>query len=389
MTIKTYNIKLIGEQAFKEHWVQLMKHTMEAYNACANVIHNNKVPLTIVAVHANCYETIRQQFPDLPAQAVIRIQKEVLRAFRSQKNNKHKNSNVPQKHNLSMTLDKRMYSSFTCEGISLVSDVPNKRKRFTFNLYPKVKEMFATSVAKDPLIYYKDNELWLSIPFEVQGRMPSNDFCIGVDMGVKRLFTTSEGIAFRDKKYLANRRKLRYLKRKLQSKGTVSAKRHLKFLSKKERNISKDMCHRATNALLNSTNASVIVLEDLSKIKNKTSKGTNGYKRTKHNNMLGQVPFYLFKSILTYKATLVGKQVVSVSPMYTSQTDSRSGIKDGKRLGCRYYCNDGIVFDADWNASVNIGKRCHHPLSNDVLPLDGTLSFINGRELSTSQSSRA
>ena len=91
MIIKTYNIKLIGEQAFKEHWVQLMKHTMEAYNACANVIHNNKVPLTIVAVHANCYEAIRQQFPDLPAQAVIRIQKEVLRAFRSQKNNKHKN----------------------------------------------------------------------------------------------------------------------------------------------------------------------------------------------------------------------------------------------------------------------------------------------------------
>ena len=74
--------------------------------------------------------------------------------------------------------------------------------------------------------------------------------------------------------------------------------------------------------------------------------------------------------------------------MYTSQIDSRSGIKDGKRLGCRYYCSDGIVFDADWNASVNIGKRCHHPLSNDVLPIDGALSFLNGREMSTSQSSQ-
>ena len=146
------------------------------------------------------------------------------------------------------------------------------------------------------------------------------------------------------------------------------------------------MCHRATNALLRSTDASIIVLEDLTKIKKKTSKTKDGYKRIKHNNMLGQVPFYLFKKILTYKATLVGKQVVSVSPMYTSQTDCRSNKRDGKRLGCRYYCSDGVVFDADYNASVNIAQKSNHPLSN-VLPIDGTLIFLNGRELSTSQSS--
>ena len=387
MTIKTYNIKLIGEQTFKEHWMLLLKHTVDAYNTCANIIHNNKVPLTIVAVHANCYDPLRQEFPDLPAQAIIRIQKEVLRAYRSKKSNKHKKGNIPQKHNLSITLDKRMYSSFTCEGISLVSDTPNKRKRFSFNLYPKIKEMFAISVAKDPVIYCKNDDLWLSIPFEVQGRMPCNDKCIGVDMGVKRLFTTSDGIAFRDKQYLGKRRKIRFLKRKLQSKGTVSANKHLRKLSKKERNLSKDMCHRATNALLKSTDASIIVLEDLTKIKNKTSKTKDGHKKTKHNNMLGQVPFYLFKKILTYKATLVGKQVVSVSPMYTSQTDSRTNKRDGERHGCRYYCTDGVVFDADWNASVNIAQKSNHPLSNK-LPIDGTLIFLNGREQSTSQSSR-
>ena len=344
MTIKTYNIKVQGEQEFKEHWVQLLTNTTSAYNYCANVIYNQKVPLTITAVHAACYDKIREQFPTLPAQAVIRIQKEVLRAFRSQKSNKHKKGKTPQKHNLSI-------------------------------------------VAKDPVIFYKNNELWLSIPFEVQGKMPCNDNCVGVDMGVKRLFTTSDGLAFRDKHYLAKRRKVRYLKRKLKEKGTQSAIRHLKTLSKRERNLSKDMCHRATNALLNSTTASVIVLEDLSKIKQKTSKTSEGYNRTKHNNMLSQVPFYMFKELLTYKATLVGKQVVSVSPMYTSQTDCRTGKKDGKRLGCRYYCIDGIVLDADWNASVNIAQKCKHPLSNR-LPIDGKLLFLNGREMSTSQSSR-
>ena len=387
MTIKTYNIKVQGEQRFKQHWIQLLTNVTNAYNRCANIICEQKVPLTITAVHAACYDKLRNEYNTLPAQAVIRIQKEVLRAFRSQKSNKHKKGNIPQKHNLSMTLDKRMYSSFTWEGISVVSDIPNKRKRFTFNLYPKIKEMFNTSVAKDPVIFYKNNELWLSIPFEVQGKMPCNDNCIGVDMGVKRLFTTSDGIAFRDKHYLAKRRNIRYLKRTLASVGTHSAKRHLQKLSKKEHNLSKDMCHRATNALLNSTTASVIILEDLSKIKNTTSKTADGYTRTKHNNMLSQVPFYVFKNILTYKATLAGKQVVSVSPQYTSQIDCRTGKKDGKRLGCRYYCSDGIVLDADWNASVNIAKKCKHPLSNR-LPIDGRLFFLNGRGMSTSRSSR-
>lgn len=388
MGLKTYNIKINGEQGFKEFWVQLLTETTNAYNHCANVICEQKVPLTITAVHAACYEKIRNTFKSLPAQAVIRIQKEVLRAFRSQKSNGHEQAKTPQKHNLSMTLDKRMYSSFTWEGISLVSETPNKRKRFTFNLYPKIKEMFNTSIAKDPVIFYRNNELWLSIPFEVQGKMPCNNNCIGVDMGIKRLFTTSDGIAFRDKNYLTRRRKLRYLKRTLESVGTRSANKHLYKLRKKERKLSKDMCHRATNALLKSTDASVIVVEDLSNIKKSTSKSANGFKRTRHNNMLSQVPFYMFKEILTYKATLAGKQVVSVSPQYTSQIDSRTGKKDGKRLGCRYYCSDGVVLDADWNASVNIAKKCKHPLTNK-LPIDGGLMFLNGRGMSTSQSSNA
>lgn len=388
MGLKTYNIKINGEQGFKEFWVQLLTETTNAYNHCANVICEQKTPLTITAVHAACYEKIRNTFKSLPAQAVIRIQKEVLRAFRSQKSNRHKQAKTPKKHNLSMTLDKRMYSSFTWEGISIVSETPNKRKRFTFNLYPKIKEMFNTSIAKDPVIFYRNNELWLSIPFEVQGKMPCNNNCIGVDMGIKRLFTTSDGIAFRDKNYLTRRRKLRYLKRTLESVGTRSANKHLYKLRKKERKLSKDMCHRATNALLKSTDASVIVIEDLSNIKKSTSKSANGFKRTRHNNMLSQVPFYMFKEILTYKATLAGKQVVSVSPQYTSQIDSRTGKKDGKRLGCRYYCSDGVVLDADWNASVNIAKKCKHPLTNK-LPIDGGLMFLNGRGTSTSQSSNA
>lgn len=383
MNIKTYNIKITGDNDLTQYWITLLETTKEAYNYCANMIKENNIPLSLVSIHNNCYNTLRQNFNTLPSQTIIRIQKEVLAAYKSKKSNKQ-NGSHPQKHNLSMTLDKRLYSNFTSEGISVVSDIQNKRKRFTFKLYPKISEMFQSASAKDPLIFVRNNELYLSIPFEVQHRMLNNDNCIGVDMGVKRLFTTSEGNAFKDKTYLKNRRKIRYLKRILQSKKTNSAKRHLKSLRKREHHLSKDMCHRACNTLLSSTNASYIILEDLTKIKKSTSKSASGYKRTRHNNMLSQVPFYMFKDILTYKATLAGKQVVSVSPQYTSQTDCRSNKRDGNRVGCRYYCSDGVVFDADWNASVNIAQKSNHPLSNDCLPLDGKLHILNGREMSTS-----
>jgi IS605 OrfB family transposase len=119
-------------------------------------------------------------------------------------------------------------------------------------------------------------------------------------------------------------------------------------------------------------------MEDLKKIKRNTSKTKEGYKRTRHNNAISQVPFYMFKEILTNKATLYGKKVESVSPTYTSQTDSRTGKRDGERRGCRYVCTDNVVLDADWNAAVNIAERGLHPYTKKT-PLDGALNFLCGR----------
>ena len=91
--------------------------------------------------------------------------------------------------------------------------------------------------------------------------------------------------------------------------------------------------------------------------------------------MMSQVPFYQLKQILTYKAPLRGKRVETVSPQYTSQMDCRNQSKEGcTRKGCRFYTADGLVFDADWNAAINIANR-HHP-TPFCLPLDGRLNFV-------------
>ena len=388
MVISTYNIQLQMSDTTHNYWLSLLNHIRDAYNQCANMVASAGIPLSLVAVHALCYDKLRADFPQLPSQAVIRVQKAVLAAFRSIKKNKHKNADTPQRKKLALQLDKRLYSRLSSQGIALSNGIPQKREFCTFVSYDKAMELFKSCSFADPTIFARDGKLFLSVPFEVPTPPCGDDTSIGVDLGMKRLFVTSEGKFYSDKEYLSKRRKLRYLKRCLQGKDTRSSKRHLAKVSRKEYNLSKDMQHRAAKALIESTNASVLVLEDLKKLKQNTSKTDKGFNRSRHNNAISQVPFASFKDILTHKAQLVGKRVETVSPTWTSQIDSRSNKRDGNRQGCRYYCSDGIVLDADWNAAVNIGLRANHPLSSS-LPIDGKLMPLSGKALSTALTPKA
>ena len=384
MNIVTYNIELRPTEATFCYWKKVLELYAAAYNDCSSYIAEHKVALSMKAVHSHVYEWLRGKYPELPSQAIIRLYKDVIPAFRSIRSNKHRNAEIPQRRCLALRLDKRLYSRIDSDGIVISSEVARKRVKIPFVLYPKAVEMLGSYEASDPTVVVRDGRMFLSIPFNVPTIVTDNDKAVGVDLGIKRLFVTSEGKAFRDQTYLRERRKVRHNKRKLQAKKSRKAKKHLKALKHREMNLSKDMLHRATNTLLSSTKASIIVVEDLSKIKTKTSKTDDGFKRTRHNNMFSQVPVRAFRDMLAYKAQMRGKRVETVSPTYTSQMDCRTGNRDGNRKGCRYYCSDGMVFDADWNAAVNIAVRAKHPFSN--LPLDGSLKFLDGRALSTAQS---
>ena len=386
MNVITYNVELKPTPETFNYWKKMLELYAQAYNDCANYIVDKKLALSIKTVHNRVYNRLRKAYPELPAQAVIRLYKDVIPAFKSMRSNKQKNAETPQKKGLSMRLDKRLYTRVDGDGIVITSEVSRKRVKIPFVLYDKVTELLSKFEVSDPTIFLRDDRLFLSIPLSIPTIVTDNDNAVGIDLGIKRLFVTSEGVAFKDKTYLRERRKVRYNKRKLQEKSNKSrtARKHLKKISKRERNLSNDMLHRATNAVLESTAASVLVVEDLSKIKTKTSKTHEGFKRTRHNNSFSQIPIRKFRDMLAYKAQMRGKRVETVSPTYTSQMDCRTSNRDGNRKGCRYYCSDGTVFDADWNAATNIAIRATHPFPN-VLPLDGTLKFLSGRGLSTSR----
>lgn len=382
----TYNAEILFRTMEDyEYWSSLLALSREAYNRCANILDSNNIHIDLQSVHKAVYDILREEYPTIPSQAVIKIYKECISAFRSIKSNGHKNHKIPEKTGLSMRLDKRLYSKFSRNSIALCSSKSCRRAVADIVGYDRLETLFAKYTTADPLIFKRDGRFFLAITFNVPDVPLQNDTCIGLDMGERRFTISSDGIMFHDKEYNKRRRKLRYLKRCLQKKGTKSAHRHSHKLSIKEQNQSTDMCQNIANAILRSTSASIIVMEDLSGIKQKTAKTKEGFKRKSHNRRMYQIPFYKFKQILSYKAPLFGKTVETVSPFLTSQTDCTTGKKEGTRKNRRFYCKNGTVLDADWNAAINIAQKSKHP-SSFKMPLDGALRTWKAGCMSATQS---
>ena len=318
----------------------------------------------------------RKLFPNCPSQIIIRAKDSVYATYKTIKSNRQTLTEPAKQTNLSIRLDKRIYTFLDNNKIKLTTT--GKRITCSYEPYRKFTELFSKYAVCDPLIFVRDDQIWLSVSFEVNTPTVIENSCIGVDLGVKRLATTSEGMTFIDKKFLKEKRRLRYLKRILKSKSKTtfsrSAKKKLNNLRKKEHLKNKNQSHLIANKILD-TKSNIIVMEDLSGIK-------KHHRGKKFNNKQSQVPYFDLRRILTYKAPLQGKEVATVDPAYTSKDDYR-GIQRGVRKGCRYYTADSKVFDADWNASINIAKRyatrkavkgIELPVSFG-LPIDGKLNL--------------
>ena len=387
----SYNVKLnFPSKEAEMTMLDCLKMEADCYGYVSALLETTgfrEHPMSRYDVHYRFYYDIRKQYPSLSSQMVCKVIQEVVANWKTCIQSKEK-FDTPRKCNLSMTLDKRLYSKLTDHSVNIT--VPGfKKVHCTFSAYPLLQYMFDSYKPKNCNIFYRDSQFWLTIQFETPDLDLVNDEVLGIDRGIKRLITCSDGTAIADREFNKRRRKIRYLKRCLAKKGTKNAKRHLRKLRKREARMSKDYTYRVAKYILSKPQG-IIVLEDLTKIKKKTSKKKivteTGEKKTinrkRHNNRFGQVALKQLQTVLEYKAPLVGKRVATVEPAYTSQLDCR-GLPNGKRLGTRYYAADGLVLDADWNAAINIANR-YHP-STFELPIYGRLN-LGGRPSSTGQS---
>ena len=377
--MKTYNIKLDFEyQEDKDRLMETFEIHQSIWNHLSSYVFKTQLKLSGKILHEKTYHKCRKLFPESPSQIIIRAREDIVSTFKTIKSNKHKIRQAPTKRNLSIRLDKRLY---TIKGNSIKLTTNGKKALCTFQPYQKFQQLLDKYPICDPLIFVKDDQVWLAVTFNDTVVPLLDNHCIGVDLGIKRTAITSEGNIIIDKNYLKQRRKVRYLKRCLNSKKKKnihkgkkgnSARKHLKKIRKHEQNLSKNYIHHVVNEVLE-TKANTIVIEDLSKIKSKN-------RGKKFNNRQSQVPYFMFRQILTYKAQALGKRVETVNPAYTSKDDYR-GIDKGVRKGCRYYASDGKVFDADLNASINIANRWANKVKLPVSfiePLDGKYE-LNGQ----------
>ena len=377
----TYKVKLRFEsEKMRIFWEKRMRLVRDCYNYISKISFEEKLPLKLNAYHKRLYREMRERFPDLPSQMCIKIEMQVLANYKTVAEQKKKEEKEKarkrkwfEKRGLPMPpekpdedkkeekpiemkkpsigLDKRLYSNLTRESFKLSDGESKRRSLVKFVLYPKFNEMAARYRMCDPNLQYdeKNDVFYACVPFLTLDTTPLPESYIGVDLGMKRIATLSDGTAIVDKDYLARRRRIRHNKSvfRRHKKKSHSARRKLNALRCRERNMSKDFCNHVANEILKHA-GSVIVMEDLSKIKKHTAKTAEGNKRKRHNNAMSQVPFYQLKQILTYKAPLVGKRVETVPPQYTSQEDCRTQSKEGcVRKGCRFYTADGMVFDKE------------------------------------------
>ena len=358
--MKTYNIQLIFDNdTDKQSLIKSLSLKQQAFNEISKIRFGMKTCNGIMPLHQRSYALVRKQFPLLPSQFVIKAEQDVISKYKTIRANHHKIDEPVKTNRLNIQLDKRIYTWIDNNAIKLTTC--NGRITANLSKYDKVNELFDKFPLQDPSLFVKDDKVFLSVVFDDTTKPLKGTKTIGIDLGLKRLIATSEGNIVKGNDFNKHKRKIRWNKRKLQSKLSHSARTKLKTLRRREYHFSKNYTHHIVNDLL-TTSANILVLEDLSKIK-KQNKGK------RFNNRLSQVPFFTLKTILIYKALSLGKQVELVSPHYTSQIDHR-GLDNGKRKGCRYYAIDGKVLDADLNAANNIGLR-HNKHSITCSALDG------------------
>jgi transposase, IS605 orfB family len=118
-------------------------------------------------------------------------------------------------------------------------------------------------------------------------------------------------------------------------------------LQKRLANKRKDFLHKLSTNLVKTYD--IIVIEDL--------KSKNMMKNHKLAKAIGNASWYEFRTMLEYKCKWYGKQLIVVSPNYTSQECSNCHHNSGeKTLDIREWTCDncGVYHDRDINAAKNI-----------------------------------
>ncbi len=296
-------------------------------------------------LHKALYKDIRQRFPDFPS-ALIQCARD--NAVEMLKGNKYK-KHTKKRLNSSVRFDLRTVKVFL-ESEQLQLTTVEGRKKYNLKIPEYFKKYFNWKVK---VVTLGVDKKFLKLKVVVEGdkhQQIPNKKILGVDLGIKNFAVLSDGTFIKPNKICAVKRRYAYLRKRLQSRGTRNAKRHLKAFSGRERRFMRDFNHCLSKRIAELP-FGVFALEGLKNIR-KARKGRV------FNRMRSNWAYFQFRKLLTYKAEDRGKSVVLVDPQYSSQRCSKCGFIDkfNRKKGvfhcksCDFHCS------ADLNASINISQ---------------------------------
>ena len=204
-----------------------------------------------------------------------------------------------------------------------------------------------------------DDKYYISLLVETDIKpLPQSNKAVGLDLGVKDLVISSNGLKYKNHKYLAKSEdKLAREQRKLShmKKGSNNReKQRIKIarLHRKIYNQRNDYLHKLSKHIINENQ--VICVEDL-KVKDMS-------KDNDYNKSMMDASMSKLLSMLIYKASWYGRIIVKVPFDYpSSQLCSKCGYKNStvKDLRIRKWgCPEcGSIHDRDINAARNILRK--------------------------------
>lgn len=222
----------------------------------------------------------------------------------------------------------------------------------------------------------RSGEKWfvsLQTEREVGTLVHPNPGVAGLDLGVVRFATLSDGTAFAPGRFLKTReRELRRIQRALsrKKKGSKNWQKNRIRLSRLHRRIAdarNDFLHKVSTTICKSH--AVVVIEDL-KVKGmsasasgtKERSGKNVRQKAGLNRSILDQGWGAFVRMLDYKSAWKGGMVLRVDPRNTSRTCSSCGhvSPDSRKTQSDFLCvSCGFGENADTNAARNILRAGH------------------------------
>ena len=328
--------------------------TVKSYNeACNFVLKKGFKAKTFnkLKVHHMTYKAVRKKFPHLQSSLVCAARDQACDMLKRENQGKKKKwKRLPlKKQSSGIRYNARTFTPMLKKNIVTLSTLEGRIK--VPIKMPEYFQRYSDWIITAATLSMKNGCLFLHMNAKQESpKLKKSKKVLGIDRGVINPIVTNANQFFNSRQLRNVKGRYQWLKTCLQSKGTPSAKRHLKRLSGREKRFVRDMNHCLSKRLVES-DADTFVLEKL-EVKRKKSNGR------RFNKLLGSWSYRQFQEFLGYKAEALGKRLVFVDPRHTSQRCSVCGHTErGNRHSSLFWCRKcGFSLNADLNAARNIAQ---------------------------------